>query len=102
MIDREVFKAYLRAPEFPDEDHFVSAFLKPEGEEELLRDLWKTANLPFSDFLTWLGLTQSRCSRRFCIPLRTVQHWSNGDRAAPLYVRFLIADRLRGWDIRLT
>lgn len=47
--------------------------------------------LPFKDFLAALGLTQTECSRRFHIPLRTVQGWAGGTRTPPVYVRYMIA-----------
>lgn len=47
---------------------------------------------PFREFLDFLGLTPSECSRKWEIPLRTVQHWTAGDRKCPGYVKFLIAE----------
>ena len=51
--------------------------------------------LPFRDFLRALGMTQTQCSRRFDIPLRTVQHWSAGDRECPSYVRMMMAELIQ-------
>jgi len=50
------------------------------------------AALPFRDLLQAMGLTQSACSRRFEIPLRTVQHWAGGDRECPVYLRLMMAE----------
>ena len=47
---------------------------------------------PFRDLLKAIGLTQTECSRRFEIPLRTVQHWAGGDRECPSYVRLMMAE----------
>lgn len=50
------------------------------------------AALPFRDLLRAMGLTQSACSRRFEIPLRTVQHWAGEDRECPIYLRLMMAE----------
>ena len=38
-----------------------------------------------------MGLSQSACAKRFCIPLRTVQGWALEERDPPAYVRLLLA-----------
>ncbi len=50
------------------------------------------AGLPFRDLLKAMGMTQTQCSRRFDIPLRTVQHWAAGDRDCPPYVKLMLAE----------
>lgn len=50
------------------------------------------ATIPFRDLLAALGLTQTELSRRYCIPLRTVQGWACGTRSCPPYVRLMIAE----------
>lgn len=93
------------APNYKDPDAFVSdilassIFLDPEDEDaeppaelsELLYKLWHVATLPFKEFLACMDLTQTECSRRYCIPLRTVQGWAGGSRTPPMYVRYMIA-----------
>ena len=97
--------ALSEAPNYTDVDAFVSdmltssMFLDPEDEEaeiptelsELLYKLWHVAALPFKEFLACMDLTQTECSRRYCIPLRTVQGWAGGSRTPPMYVRYMIA-----------
>ena len=48
--------------------------------------------LPFRDLLAALGLSQTECSRRFGIPLRTVQGWANETRHCPPYIRLMMAE----------
>lgn len=50
------------------------------------------AGLPFRDLLKAMGMTQTQCSRRFEIPLRTIQHWAAGDRECPTYVKLMMAE----------
>ena len=45
-----------------------------------------TPNTPVADLCQRHGLGQTALSRRFRIPLRTVQQWYAGDRSAPDYV----------------
>lgn len=42
------------------------------------------------------SIGQSELSRRFGIPLRTVQHWYSGERKPPDYVVRMIRDLLEG------
>lgn len=54
------------------------------------------AGLPFRDLLAALGLTQTECSRRYEIPLRTIQNWCSGSpdahREPPPYVKLMMAE----------
>jgi len=50
------------------------------------------ATLSFRDLLKEMHMTQTECSRRFEIPLRTVQHWALDERQCPLYVRLMMAE----------
>lgn len=48
--------------------------------------------MTFRQQLEAAGMTQAQCSRRFEIPLRTVQGWTLGERECPSYVRLMIAE----------
>ncbi len=105
MTNEQLTLAFSEACNYTDEDAFVSdlalsaAFLPPEDPDaqldpalpEQLRRIWTVARAPFRELLGELGLTQSACSRRFAIPLRTVQGWTLGERACPPYVRLMLA-----------
>ena len=43
-----------------------------------------------------MGLTQTGLSRRYGIPLRTVQDWAGERRTPPHWLRLMLAD-LAGW-----
>ena len=64
------------------------------------------ATLPFRDFLRRLGLSQSECSRRFGIPLRTVQGWASistgAFRECPYYVRQMMAEIMGEYSYTIT
>lgn len=105
LSDEQINLLLSEAPSYTDPDAFVSGiltssmFLDPEDEDaeiptelsELLHKIWHVAALPFKDFLACMDLTQTECSRRYCIPLRTVQGWAGGSRTPPMYVRYMIA-----------
>ena len=105
MTTTQLNLAVTEAPNYSDPGAFVSdmllssAFLPPEDDTAeidtalapQLRAVWAAVNAPFSDFLSALGLTQTELSRRYSIPLRTVQHWAAGDRECPVYVRLMLA-----------
>ncbi len=104
MTDYQRAFACAEAKHYADPDAFASDLLLsseflPEDETSdpdltllpALQAIWHTANDPFRVFLSHMGLTQSGCAKRFCIPLRTVQGWTLEEREAPLYVRYLIA-----------
>lgn len=40
------------------------------------------------------NLTQSQMAKMFEIPLRTLQHWENGDRNPPVWAEKLIVEKL--------
>lgn len=104
MTSKQFYKFYEEADNYTDPDAFASdaaiSILGPDhpGQEvdvalfEQLSDLWHVANDPFRTLLERMGLSQSECSRRFCIPLRTVQDWAGGRRTPPTYVRLMMAE----------
>lgn len=106
-MDNKLFaEIWTDAQQIKDINAFVSdwatssAFLNPEDPEqkidgslvEQLGQLWKVANAPFRELLKILSLSQTACSARFCIPLRTVQGWVLGERQIPSYIRLMMAE----------
>jgi DNA-binding transcriptional regulator YiaG len=47
------------------------------------------------EILNTTGMTQVALSKRFDIPLRTVQNWATGQRECPVYIRKMIIEILR-------
>lgn len=50
--------------------------------------------MTITEILTATGLTQTELSKRFDIPLRTVQNWVEGLRTPPAYVVNMMAEIL--------
>lgn len=112
MTDKQIYQLFGETANYADPDAFASdaalSLLDPDdpGQEvdlavfEQLRTLWHVANDPFKGLLERMGLRQTQCSVRFCISLRTVQHWANEDRACPPYIRLMMAEATGLLDMR--
>lgn len=112
MTDKKIYHMYGLSENYKDPDAFASdaalSLLDPdnpgqEGDVEIfqqLRALWRVSNDPFKSLLARMGLNQTQCSVRFCIPLRTVQGWALGERTCPPYVRLMMAEAVGLLDIR--
>lgn len=104
MTDNQIYQLYGEAANYTDPNAFASdtaiSLLAPDdpGRKvnmalfKQLRNLWHVANDPFRSLLERMGLSQSECSRRFCVPLRTVQGWALGERSCLPYVRLMMAE----------
>lgn len=64
-----------------------TAEIPPERIEALNR-LWDVVHLPMRDLLA--PLTPTQASRKFYIPVRTLQDWYAGSRTCPIYVRLYL------------
>lgn len=104
MTDKQIYSLYGEATNYADPDAFASdaalSHLDPDDPGQMvdmnlfeqLCTLWHIANDPFRDLLKIMGLNQTQCSTRFCIPLRTVQDWTGERRTPPPYVRLMMAE----------
>ncbi len=106
MTHTQITLAAQEAPHYSDPGVFVSdlllsaAFLPPEDETAepnmslvpALKTVWTAVNGSFAELLTALELTQTECSRRFRVPLRTVQGWKLGERECPIYIRLMMVE----------
>lgn len=104
MTDKQIHRYFVEAAAYSNPDAFASdvslSLLDPEDPNQQidiavfdqLRTLWHVINDPFKAFLALLGLTQTQCATRFCIPIRTVQHWALGERVCPSYIRLMMAE----------
>ena len=104
MTDKQIYRLYGEAANCTDPDAFASdatlSLLDPDdpGQEvdaELfaqLRTLWHVANDHFKGLLELMGLNQTQCATRFCIPRRTIQNWAGGHRPCPPYIRLMMAE----------
>ena len=104
MTDKLFCEIWRDACACADPDAFASdwalssAFAVPGDPDidmelhQALLDLWHVAHDSFRELLAQLGLKQTGCATRFCIPLRTVQGWALGERECPPYLRLMMAE----------
>lgn len=91
---------------YTDRDAFVSdlalssAFPEDADLTETVSELsmiWEAYHMTIRDLRTASGLSRSEFSRRFYIPIRTIENWEctgANARECPAYVRLLIAEAL--------
>lgn len=112
MTDKQICRLYGETANYTGPDAYASDValspLDPENPEqavdmalyEQLRTLWHVANDPFKILLTRMGLSQTQCATRFCIPLRTVQNWAGEVNACPPYTRLMMAEAVGLLELR--
>lgn len=95
----------MSAQEEPDLQHFLVAYGLPlwifeevtDSEDEaieMITTIYHIAHMTPRELIAAAGLNQSTFSRRFGIPLRTVQDWCGGRRTMPDYLKFMAAEIL--------
>lgn len=103
MTDKLFAEIWADAQQITDIDAFssdwaLSSALLPEDADmdpilwEQLRIMWHVAHDKFKGLLQQMGLKQTGCATRFCIPLRTVQGWALGERECTPYIRLMMAE----------
>lgn len=89
--DRDAFVSDLAlSSAFPEESD-----LSVTASELIL--IWDAYHMTIRDLRTASGLSRMDFSRRFHIPIRTVENWEctgPNSRECPVYVRLLIADAI--------
>lgn len=112
MTNEQIYRIFGEAANYTDPDAFASdatlSLMSPEDPDQeidmnlvlQLRTMWEVYHLPFKDLMNRMDLNQSQCSRRFCIPLRTVQDWAGGRRTPPAYLKLMMAEAIGLLEIR--
>ena len=72
----------------PDEDEITEIAVK-------CGEIWDVAHMSVRKLRERVHIGQSELSRKFCVPLRTVQDWAHGNHVCPRYVILMMA-RLLG------
>ena len=95
----------MSAQEEPDLQHFLIAYGLPlwileevtddeQAAVDMIVRIHRVANMTPPELIRAAGLNQSSFSRRFGIPLRTVQDWCGGRRQMPGYLKNMAAELL--------
>ena len=106
MTINQYHLALTEIENYTDRDAFVSdlALSSAFPEESDLTEtvsalsmIWDAYHMTIRDLRTASGLSRMDFSRRFCIPIRTIENWEctgPNARECPVYVRLLIADAI--------
>ena len=95
----------MSAQEEPDLQHFLVAYGLPlwileeitddeQAAVDMIINIHRVANMTPQELIRAAGLNQTTFSRRFGIPLRTVQEWCGGRRHMPEYLKYMAAELL--------
>ena len=88
--------ALIEIDHYTDRDAFVFDLDLSVTASELIL-IWEAYHMTIRDLRTASGLSRMDFSRRFCIPIRSVENWEctgPNARECPVYVRLLIAEAL--------
>lgn len=66
----------------------------PEARLETLGQIWDACRRTVKQIAADSGLSCRKLAVRFCIPYRTVENWSAGERECPLYTRLMMQECL--------
>lgn len=106
MTINQYHLALIEIDHYTDRDAFVSdlslssAFPEESDLTETVSELsmiWEAYHMTIRDLRTAAGLSRMEFSRRFRIPIRTVENWEctgPNSRECPTYVRLLIAEAI--------
>lgn len=89
--DRDAFVSDLALSSAFQEDSDLSV----TASELVL--IWEAYYMTIRDMRTAACLSRTEFSRRFCIPIRTIENWEctgSNARECPVYVRLLVAEAL--------
>lgn len=104
MKDKDFFAIWCNALKVGDRDAFISnrslssIFVDSDNGKNMADEIgkiWDVAHMTVRDLCNRADIGQSELSKKFCIPLRTVQNWCGGQNQCPPYIVLMMA-RLLG------
>lgn len=104
MNSKLYYKLWLDAKSQPNKEMYINEYGYPDWFDEISTDPDEVVSFlgeihdkiwtPFKDILDGYGLSKAEFSRRFCIPIRTVEDWYSGKRKMPEWAKKLIIEKL--------
>lgn len=85
---KEVFLSNVTLS-IPDD---APGFVDLDATKAKLEKIWDVAHMPFGDMVKAAHLSKTNFAKRAGLPLNTLNNWCRGERAAPVYVKFLLAE----------
>lgn len=98
--------AVTEAARISDRDTYISDFSKSAiwgdredanysaTREDQLGEIWDACHRSVKDIAGAAGLSCRKLAERFCVPYRTMEDWSAGKSACPIYVRLMMQECL--------
>lgn len=100
MIDYELFtRLYDEALSYKEVDFFIAergwqewmnSFEEVETITKILKTIYKYSRCPIKDIRNELNISRASFSRKYGIPLRTIEDWDAGKSKIPEYTEKLI------------
>ena len=102
MTDEQFYACYCEVKNYTDRDAFVSDMALssiwgddpeseiPESRIEELVAVWDAIHRPMPEIIKMSGLSARAFARKFCVPYRTIENWSSGDRTPPDHERIMM------------
>lgn len=66
----------------------------PAERIEALRQIWTACHRSVKEIAADAGLSCRKLAARFCVPCRTMEDWSAGKSACPIYTRLMMQECL--------
>lgn len=85
---------FTAALEKDDRTIYIKEYSENSNDIDILTNIWDNAHMTVREILKQSGMTQAQFSKRFCIPLRTIENWVTNKRKAPDYIRLLLEKEL--------
>lgn len=106
MTDKQYSTCVAEAQNYTDRDAYISDISLssmwgdlpdaeiPEDRIEQLCSIYDAANRSIKQIAAEAGVSVRAIATRFCIPQRTVENWSGGQRECPVYLRLMMQECL--------
>lgn len=104
MNSKLYYKLWQDAKNQPDKEMYIGKYdytdwfdeisTNPDKVISFLEGIHDKIWMPFNDILSNSGFSKAEFSRRFCIPIRTVEDWYSGKRKMPEWAKKLIIEKL--------
>lgn len=105
IADEQFYTLAGGAAKYTDRDAYISDYSLssmwgdadgaadiPPERIELVAKMWDICHLSLKDIRAAAGLTRAAFSRRFLIPIRTIEDWEAGQNGCTIYLRLLLAE----------
>lgn len=104
MTDKLFNKLWKDALAQPNQEFYIYEYGYPEWFDDISHDsgevtdilcrIHTAAHMTVREIIDTAGITQSAFSLKFCIPLRTIEHWAAGTRECSHYIRLAFCREL--------